>query len=190
MKKSQSMTSLRTCATALLLCCALPAHAQNTVSAGKFRGFVDQYCAGCHNQDDYAGGLDLASTLKEDITLHTENWEKVVRKLRAGMMPPPGEDRPARDSYEQTTRWLEDEIDRHAKSSPGAVTLHRLNRIEYANAIRDLLDLEAERARVEERGLLGVADIEADMVDVDQLQGIGCGRDAGGRAHGGHRPRF
>ncbi|MEI7950541.1 MAG: DUF1592 domain-containing protein [Gammaproteobacteria bacterium] len=144
MKKSQSMTSLRTCATALLLCCALPAHAQNTVSAGKFRGFVDQYCAGCHNQDDYAGGLDLASTLKEDITLHTENWEKVVRKLRAGMMPPPGEDRPVRDSYEQTTRWLEDEIDRHAKSSPGAVTLHRLNRSEYANAIRDLLDLNID----------------------------------------------
>jgi hypothetical protein len=73
-------------------------------------------------------------------------WEKVVRKLRAGVMPPPDLPRPALAEYEGLRDWLEAEIDRPAAArvSPGSVVLHRLNRTEYANAIRDLLDLRVD----------------------------------------------
>ena len=73
---------------------------------------------------------------------HPELWEKVVRKLRAGVMPPPGMRRPPLAEYEGLRDWLEAEIDRKAgNANPGSVVLHRLNRTEYANAVRDLLDL-------------------------------------------------
>jgi hypothetical protein len=73
-------------------------------------------------------------------------WEKVIRKMRAGVMPPPGVPRPALAEYEGLRDFLESEIDRIAatKSNPGAVVLHRLNRTEYANVIRDLLDLRID----------------------------------------------
>jgi hypothetical protein len=75
-----------------------------------------------------------------------ELWEKVVRKLRAGVMPPPGVRRPPQVEYEALRDWIETEIDRKAPRNPGAIVLHRLNRTEYANAIRDLLDLEIDAA--------------------------------------------
>ena len=86
-------------------------------------------------------GLDLST-----VSQHAELWEKVVRKLRAGVMPPPDMPRPALTEYEALRDWLEREIDRTAASRtvPGSVVLHRLNRTEYANAIRDLLDLEID----------------------------------------------
>ena len=88
-------------------------------------------------------GLDLAA-----VGQHAELWEKVVRKLRAGVMPPPDVPRPPRAEYDALRDWLEAEIDRHALARvyPGTVVLHRLNRTEYANAIRDLLDLEIDVA--------------------------------------------
>jgi hypothetical protein len=79
---------------------------------------------------------------------HAELWEKVVRKLRAGVMPPPDVPRPALAEYVGLRDWLEGQIDRAAaaRPSPGTVVLHRLNRTEYANAIRDLLDLRIDVA--------------------------------------------
>src|SRR5262249_16520829 len=86
-------------------------------------------------------GLDLAQAATQ-----AELWEKVIRKLRAGVMPPPDIPRPPLADYEALRDWLENEIDRvaAAKTAPGAVVLHRLNRTEYANAIRDLLGLETD----------------------------------------------
>src|SRR5437867_3591492 len=111
------------------------------------RALLDQYCVTCHNDRTKRANLSLE---KLDLATHVgENpqfWEKVVRKLRAGVMPPPGMRRPDFTAYTGLTEWLETEIDRKAKTNPGTKVLHRLNRAEYANAIRDLLDIEIDPA--------------------------------------------
>lgn len=109
-----------------------------------YREELSQYCGDCHNADDYAGGLDLAGLLDAPIAGHAAEWERAIRRLRAGVMPPPGRERPARPEYLALTEWLEQEIDREAPINPGSKMLHRLNRTEYANAVRDLLGLEID----------------------------------------------
>ncbi|MDR0779894.1 MAG: DUF1592 domain-containing protein, partial [Pseudomonadales bacterium] len=105
---------------------------------------IERYCLDCHNADDYAGGLDLSGIVTDDLQGHAPAWEKVIRKLRAGMMPPPGQPRPAWADYVALTETLEHAIDAQAPSNPGMVGLHRLNRSEYANAVRDLLALDID----------------------------------------------
>ncbi|HSP68610.1 MAG TPA: DUF1592 domain-containing protein [Bryobacteraceae bacterium] len=105
---------------------------------------LDQYCVGCHNDKIKTSNFSLE---KADLSIagdHPEVWERVIRKMRAGMMPPPGMPRPPLATYEGVRDWLESEIDKKAAAhpNPGSVILHRLNRTEYKNAIRDLLDLE------------------------------------------------
>jgi hypothetical protein len=100
---------------------------------------IEEYCVGCHNFEDYAGSLDLETILQDDIGQHTEDWEKAIRKLRAGMMPPPGQDRPQGNSYLALTEWLENQIDDDAPLTPGSKTMHRMNQSEYANVIEELL---------------------------------------------------
>jgi mono/diheme cytochrome c family protein len=117
-----------------------------TIDLSDSLDLVRSYCGDCHNQDDYAGGLDLTQALDESLNDNADIWEKVIRKLRAGMMPPPDQQRPARDRYIALVEALEQEIDGHAVPNPGSKTLHRLNRTEYANAIRDLLALEIDPA--------------------------------------------
>ena len=109
---------------------------------------LDQYCVGCHNDKLKTANFSLE---KADLTIagdHPEIWERVIRKMRAGMMPPPGMPRPPLATYEGVRDWLESEIDKKAAAhpNPGSVILHRLNRTEYKNAIRDLLDLEIDAA--------------------------------------------
>lgn len=105
---------------------------------------MEEYCVECHNFEDYAGSLDLSFILDDQIPAHAETWEKVIRKLRAGMMPPPGEPRPEWDDYMALTEWLEKEVDSAASPRPGTKQIHRLNRNEYANVIDDLLGLEID----------------------------------------------
>jgi len=116
-------------------------------TAAAERAVLDQYCVTCHNDRTKRANLSLE---KLDLSTHvTENpqfWEKVIRKLRAGVMPPPGMRRPDLPTYTGLAEWLETQIDRKAKLNPGPVVLHRMNRVEYANAIRDLLDIEIEPA--------------------------------------------
>src|SRR5579863_199470 len=112
------------------------------------RALLDQYCVTCHNDK---AKIDNFSLQKEDINAvgdHPEVWERVIRKMRAGMMPPPGLPRPPLAAYNGVRDWLEAEIDRKAAAqpNPGTKGLHRLNRTEYKNAIRDLLDLEIDVA--------------------------------------------
>ncbi len=109
------------------------------------RAVLTQYCVVCHNDKTRTAGLSLERDLNT-VGDDAEVWEKVVRKLRAGVMPPPGMRRPPLADYEGLRDWLESAIDLKAAThvNPGSVVLHRLNRVEYANAIRDLLDLEID----------------------------------------------
>ena len=109
---------------------------------------INQYCVTCHNQRLKTGGLALDSLDLASVPQDAETWEKVVRKLRAGAMPPQGVRRPDEATYHGLTAWLENELDRAAAANPnpGRPMLHRLNRAEYANAIRDLLALDVDVA--------------------------------------------
>jgi len=110
------------------------------------RKILDKYCVGCHNQKLKTGGLTLDSMDLDAIPAQAEIWEKVVRKLRARLMPPPGTQRPDEATYQELKSWLETQLDTTNASNPfaGRPLLHRLNRSEYANAIRDLLALEVD----------------------------------------------
>jgi mono/diheme cytochrome c family protein len=112
------------------------------------RAVFDKYCVGCHNQRVKTAGLALDALDPAKAGEHAEAWEKVVRKLRTGAMPPPGRPRPDKALTDSVAASLEAELDRAAAEhpNPGRPTLHRLNRVEYRNAIRDLLALEIDPA--------------------------------------------
>src|SRR5262245_29034590 len=120
------------------LCLSVPLYA-----AGEDRSFLDQYCVTCHNERAKTAGLMLDKLDLEHVGNNAETWEKVIRKLRTGMMPPSGARRPERSATDSFTSNLEAALDRAAaaKPNPGTTALHRLNRTEYANAVRDLLAL-------------------------------------------------
>src|SRR6185369_10332312 len=104
---------------------------------------LQRYCSKCHNTDDFSGGFAIDQLNPGDLHPDAALWEKVVRKLRSGMMPPPGEDRPAAADITRVVSSLETALDKVAARhpNPGSVVLHRMNRNEYANAVRDLLAL-------------------------------------------------
>jgi len=112
------------------------------------RAVVEQYCVTCHNQKLKTAGLMLDALDLAPVAEHSEQWEKVVRKLRAGMMPPAGLPRPNAATYEALTVAIENELDRAAEANPHlpAPGVHRVNRTEYANAIRSLLALDIDAA--------------------------------------------
>src|SRR5438034_6628198 len=116
------------------------------------RALLDRYCVSCHNQRARAAGQEPARKLTLDdldidhVGAHAEAWERVVRKLRAGMMPPAGSRRPDKTTYTGFITWLENELDKAAIPYAPPPGLHRLNRTEYANAIRDVLDLDVDVA--------------------------------------------
>jgi hypothetical protein len=119
---------------------------QSPATASAPRNFLSQYCLGCHNEKTKAAGLLLDKMDVAHVGADAETWEKVVRKLRAGMMPPAGAKRPDRTTAEGFLSWLESELDRFAAASRdfGSPGIHRLNRAEYANVIRDLLALDVD----------------------------------------------
>jgi hypothetical protein len=110
--------------------------------------FLKQYCAGCHNDRVKAGSFSLDALNPAAVEGQAEAWEKVVRKLHTGMMPPDGVPKPSAAAREAFTAALEASLDRAAarRPDPGTPALHRLNRVEYANAIRDLLALDVDVA--------------------------------------------
>jgi hypothetical protein len=114
------------------------------------KAVVTQYCITCHSDKGQSGGLSLESLDPDRPELHAEVWEKVARKLRAGLMPPTGMPRPAGAGLETFRRTLESSLDKAAaaKPNPGAPALHRLNRNEYVNAIRDLIAVEVDPVMV------------------------------------------
>jgi len=102
----------------------------------------DQYCSDCHNSEDWAGELSLELFNADSVSQEPEVFEKIVRKLRGRMMPPPGKDKPGENDYNNLVSWLEGELDAQAKVIPGYVDMRTLNRTEYQNVINDLFDLE------------------------------------------------
>jgi mono/diheme cytochrome c family protein len=121
---------------------------QSAGAAAAAPDVLARYCVTCHNDRTKTGGLTLAGADPDHPEVDAETWEKVVRKLRAGLMPPSGAPRPPRDALEAFRRGIETSIDRAAleRPNPGTTSLHRLNRTEYANAIRDLLKVDIDAA--------------------------------------------
>jgi hypothetical protein len=119
-----------------------------TVSdASQERAMIDYYCVTCHTGVDAPMGLKLDQLDVERVEKNPEKWELVVRKLRAHMMPPAGNPRPSGETYESMIAYLENELDRHVVRRIPPPGIHRLNRTEYANAIRDLLALDIDPAK-------------------------------------------
>ena len=117
------------------------------VSSASARATLDRYCVSCHNQRLETAGLTLDTMDLADVSDAAEIWEKVVSKLRAGTMPPPGRPRPDQPTYDGLRTWLEVELDAAAAKQldPGRTeTFHRLSRTEYRNGIRDLLALDVD----------------------------------------------
>ena len=117
-------------------------------AANPNKTLVDRYCVGCHNQRLKTAKLeldtlDIAHPEKDPLT-----WERAIRKLRGGMMPPPGVPRPPLAEVNSLATYLEDSLDKSgaANLNPGSVRIHRLNRAEYANAMRDLFGIEVDAA--------------------------------------------
>ncbi len=129
---------------------------------------VSRYCVTCHNErlrtaDLVLDGLDLSQ-----VGTHADIWERVVGKLRTRTMPPAGRPRPAADTYDRLASWIESEIDRVAlaRPDPGRTeAFHRLNRAEYANAVRDLFALDVDVSAllpaddIDEHGFDNMADV-------------------------------
>jgi hypothetical protein len=117
------------------------------MAAATQRQVLDQYCVTCHNSRAKVGGVVLDSIDLSNIGSHAEVLEKAVRRVRAGLMPPTGAKRPDEATLTALAQGLETSLD-HAAATPNLVApgLHRLNRTEYANAVRELLDVEIDPA--------------------------------------------
>jgi hypothetical protein len=118
--------------------------------ASSQQALLKQYCVTCHNDTAKTGGLSLETLDIDRPEANAETWEKVVRKLRAGLMPPTGAPRPDAATYATFRHNIEDALDRTARANPnpGATPLHRMNRAEYANAIRDLLSIDVDPSTI------------------------------------------
>jgi len=149
-------TRIASCATALFgLSAGMVASAQELATDAQLKEIAETYCTECHNLDDYFGGLDLEVFDFANVAAEAKTGEKILRKLDAGVMPPPGKPRPDAATHKLFSNTLATRLDAAWEKAPVLVPpgAHRVNRQEYANAIRDLLDLEVEPA-----GLLPVDD--------------------------------
>ena len=151
------------CALALPAVAAVPARAAEPAASGPApaaqvqgadgwqRALLDRYCVACHNDRLRTADLALDAHDVTRIAAAPAVWETVVRKLRAGAMPPLPRPRPDAATYERFIDWLETELDRAAAADPNpgrTEAFHRLNRTEYQHAVRDLLDLEIDVAEL------------------------------------------
>ncbi len=107
---------------------------------------LEQYCASCHNFDDYAGGIDFSFSTPATVAEEAEIFELALKKLRNSVMPPPSQQQPSEEQRWRFISALENALDSHAAAhpNPGRVGLRRLNRTEYVNAVRDILGVELD----------------------------------------------
>src|SRR5215468_3427150 len=127
----------------LCLLCSVPRFDAQTQPALD-NSLPSQYCVGCHNQRAKTAGLMLDSMDYANLPKDAATWEKVIRKIKTGMMPPSGARRPDRAALDGFASDIEKRLDSAAALhlNPGTPALHRLNRTEYANVVRDLLALD------------------------------------------------
>ena len=137
---------------------ALPVPQQQAGSSAitEHQALINQYCVTCHNQKTKTAGLTLDTMNLAEVGKDARIWEEAVRKLRGGMMPPPGARQPEKAAVKSFVSWLETSLDRAAAEhpSPGRVALHRMNRVEYANAVERIFGLHVDAS-----SLLPVDDI-------------------------------
>jgi mono/diheme cytochrome c family protein len=128
---------------------------------------LNKYCVTCHNGRLKTAGLQIDGLDVNHIADNAQQWEKIVTKLRTGEMPPPGRPRPDAATYQAVAAALERDLDAAAavKPYPGRIPVHRLNRREYANAIRDLLGLEIDGRAV-------LSSDEADQEGFDNVASV------------------
>ncbi len=142
------LCAVAACGLPMLLAVTASAATQTAPAAGAAvdgKAVLDKYCVTCHNDRLKTAGLSLAQVDFGDIGKHSDALERVVRKLQAASMPPPGAPRPDKATYLATSAWLTERLDRAAAAKPNAGRvegMHRLNRAEYRNVIRDLLGVE------------------------------------------------
>ncbi len=108
---------------------------------------IETYCFDCHNTEDWAGSVAFDTMSADNVGQDGKIWEAAIKKLKGGLMPPPGKNQPTKESSAQLISWLETTLDK-AQTRPytGAIPLRRLNRREYANSIRDLIGLDIDPA--------------------------------------------
>jgi hypothetical protein len=146
-RSGRRAAALAACGLALAGCGGPPSPEALRAEAGERWQFLETHCYECHNDTDLTADLDFAALESDEIGAHAEIWERAVRKLRGRMMPPPGGAKPENAAVDEFVAWLEASLDAAApEPEPGYVTPHRINRTEYANAIRDLLALEIDPA--------------------------------------------
>src|SRR6516225_8286178 len=132
-------------ATLALVTCA-SALSQSAFTSQQASGAIKTYCATCHSAQAHMADVVLDAAALTHVADNAERWEKVIRKLRTGTMPPPGMPRPDTPTYNALAAYLETALDRAAIAKPNSgklPLLHRLSRTEYENAIRDLLSIDA-----------------------------------------------
>jgi hypothetical protein len=119
-------------------------------SIDKHWSMLDKYCADCHNVTDWAGSIAFDSMQPNEIGKDADTWERVIRRMRGAIMPPPGKKQPDKAAVKEFVAALETTLDTSAKERPmhGSVPLHRLNRTEYALAIEEILGLKIDPASV------------------------------------------
>ena len=120
-----------------------------TSADAKYRAFVNQYCIACHSKraaNPAEAPVNLEAASFDDLLGHADTWERVLRKLSVRAMPPPGAPRPPEGEYAGFTSWLAASLDRawEGHGTPGRYVVHRLNRAEYASAVRDLLAVDLD----------------------------------------------
>ncbi len=116
-------------------------------TAADERAMLNTYCVVCHHGVNAPQGLKLDELDTANVEKNAETWEKVVHKVRAGMMPPAGMPRPPQATFESMITYLENELDKHAVTNLPPPGLHRLNRTEYQNAVRDLLAVQIDASK-------------------------------------------
>jgi hypothetical protein len=127
---------------------ALAFGASPAASVSAQRALLDHYCVTCHNQKAKTANLTFDTMDLSQVGKDAAVWERAVRKLRGGMMPPPGMPRPDPATLNSFVTFLETSLDRAALASPnpGTVSLHRLNRAEYQNAMQDIIGVDFDSA--------------------------------------------
>src|SRR5688572_8165266 len=125
-----------------------PAAAGSPAAISQQKALIDQYCVTCHNQRTKTAGLALDTLDLTKLPEHAEIWEKAIMKLRGHLMPPPNARQPEPAATQSLISWLETSLDQAAAKNPnpGSISLHRLNRAEYAASIKEIFDIDVDGA--------------------------------------------